>query len=167
MDKPMEVNPAKRKGPVFISYARSDFSCCEKIKHALAKAGIDCWRDTDDIKPGEKWLKRILEALEQSQAMIVLWSEASKNSDYMEREFLEAEKLKLRIIPVIIEGQDVPFRLNERIAIFLSVDWNAGINRLIRCFSEAPTQRQAELAWLQTLEQQLQNIYTPLAGESR
>lgn len=167
MDKPMEINPANRKGPVFISYARSDFSCCEKIKNALEKAGIDCWRDTDDIDAGDKWLDRLQEALEHAQAMIVLWSEASGDSDYMEREFLMADELKLRIIPVVIEGQDVPFHLKDRNAIFLSGDWNAGINRLIRCFSAAPTQRQAELDWLQTLEQQLQNIYTPLAGESR
>ena len=163
----MEINPAKRKGPIFISYARSDSACCEKIKNALEKAGIDCWRDTDDIKPGEKWLKRLQEALKQAQAMIVLCSKASEKSDYMELEFHEARELKLSIIPVIIEGQDVPFHLKDRNVIFLGDDWNAGINRLIRCFYEAPTQRQAELDWLQALEQQLQNIYTPLAGESR
>jgi hypothetical protein len=147
MDKPMEINPAKRKGPVFISYARSDFSCCEKIKDALEKAGIGCWRDTDDIEPGDDLLDRLQGALKHAQAMIVLCSKASEDSAYMKREFLEAEKLKLRIIPVIIEGQDVPFRLNERNAIILSEDWDKGINRLIRCLSAAPTQRQAELDW--------------------
>ena len=76
----MEVNPAKRKGPVFISYARSDFSCCEKIKSTLEKAGIDCWLDTDDIEPGDKWLKRIPEALAQAQAMIVLCSKRLKKT---------------------------------------------------------------------------------------
>ena len=163
----MEINPTNRKGPVFISYARSDFVCCEKIKNELETAGIDCWLDTDDIDPGDDWLDRLQKALAQAQAMIVLCSKAAENSVYMKREFLAAEKLKLRIIPVVIKGQDVPFRLNERNAIFLSNGWDAGINRLIRCFSAAPTQRQAEIDWLQTLEQQLQNIYTPLAGESR
>jgi hypothetical protein len=109
----MEINPTNRKGPVFISYARSDFACCEKIKNALEKAGIDCWRDTDDIKPGDKWLKRLQEALAQAQAMIVLCSKAAENSAYMEREFHQADELKLTIIPVIIEGHDVLFHLRR------------------------------------------------------
>ena len=84
MDKTMEINPAKRKGRVFISYARSDFSCCEKIKKALEEAGIDCWLDTDDIEPGDKWLKRIPEALAQARAMIILWSEASEKRGFVQ-----------------------------------------------------------------------------------
>jgi len=166
-NKPMTNNPANRDGPVFLSYARSDFAVCEQIKTALEKAGIACWRDTDDIEPGEKWLEGLAEALKQARAMIVLWSEASEHSDYMEREFHQAEELKLRIIPVILQGAGIPFRFKDRNAINLNDDWNTGIARLIRCFSGAPTQRQAELDWLQTLQQQLKTKYTPLAGESR
>jgi len=162
----MKINPANRDGPVFLSYARSDFADCEQIKTALEKADITCWRDTDDIEPGDKWLECLPEGLSNARAMIVLWSEASEQSAYMEREFHQAEKLKLRIIPIIIQGNNVPFHLQDRNAIYLNDDWNTGIDRLIRYFSGAPTQRQAELDWLQTLQQQLKNKYTPLAGES-
>ena len=163
----MKNNPANRDGPVFLSYARSDFAVCEQIKTALETAGITCWRDTDNIEPGEKWLECLPEALRNARAMIVLWSQASEQSAYMEREFHLAEELKLRIIPVNIDNQALPFHLTDRNAINLSHDWNKGIDRLIRCFLGASTQRQAELDWLETLQQQLKNKYTPLAGESR
>ena len=102
MDEPVEIIHPKREGNVFISYARSDISSSEKIKTVLEQAGIRCWMDTEDIKPGEKWLASLQEALHQSQAMVVVCSEAAKESGYMQREFNLANELKLTIIPNMI-----------------------------------------------------------------
>jgi hypothetical protein len=99
--------------------------------------------------------------------MVVIWTPAEAKSDYMEREFHQEEQIKLRIIPVITQGRDVPFDLKDRNAIFLENAWDTGIQRLVRCFIGAGTQRQAELDWLAALEQRLQTLYTPLSGSSR
>ncbi|ASF47991.1 NACHT domain-containing protein [Methylovulum psychrotolerans] len=153
--------------PVFLSYERSDYACCIKLKQALETAKITCWLDTEAIAPGGKWLEELPKALAQARAMIILWGAASANSPYMEREFHAAEKLQLRIIPVIAEGQELPFHLTDRNAIFLEQGWDSGITQLIAGLTATPNQRQSELAWLHSLQQDLYKLYTPLAGDSR
>ena len=95
MDEPVEITHSNREGHVFISYARSDFADCEKIKNALTQAGINCWLDTEDINPGDKWMTSLQKALQQAQAMVVVCSGAAKNSDYMEIEFHKANAADL------------------------------------------------------------------------
>ena len=115
----MNAQPEPNKDKVFLSYARADVAICDRIKNALEHAGIACWRDAEDVEPGAKWLASLPSALAQARAVVILLTPASETSNYMKLEFIEAEKLHLRIIPVIAQGREVPFHLSDRNAIFL------------------------------------------------
>jgi hypothetical protein len=56
---------------VFISYAHSDETLARKLAEALRAKGIDAWDDRH-ILPGDNWASVVSEALQKSDAMVVL-----------------------------------------------------------------------------------------------
>jgi hypothetical protein len=71
---------------VFISYARRDRPHAERLAHALETAGFTVWWDVDDLHSGLSFNRAIQQALESAQRVVVLWSRASIQSDYVEAE---------------------------------------------------------------------------------
>jgi hypothetical protein len=101
----------------FVSYAESDRNWARELRAHLARVGIEAWIDADELLPGDNWLKRIGSALESSDALLVLVSPASVQSESLRREVqfaLGSEKFEHRIIPVILEAADgMPWILNR------------------------------------------------------
>jgi WD40 repeat protein len=51
-------------GHAFISYVREDTAVVDRLQRALEEAGIDVWRDVDDIAPGSYWPDAVRAAIE-------------------------------------------------------------------------------------------------------
>ena len=62
---------------VFLSHAAQDKDAARLLAMKLRAAGIVVWRRGDEIYPGDNWAKKIGEALEQSEQMIVLLAAGS------------------------------------------------------------------------------------------
>jgi hypothetical protein len=76
-------------GHVFISYVREDSAEVERLAGRLAKAGIQVWRDTQDLWPGQDWRRQIRQAIERgSLAFIACFSDhsASRRASYQNEE---------------------------------------------------------------------------------
>lgn len=93
---------------VFISYSRKNLSFVEYLAKDLKAAGLDVWYDISDLVGGVQWLSKIQNAISQSQYFIVVLSPDSIQSEWVEREFLFAEKLKLKIVPLLLQPCDLP-----------------------------------------------------------
>lgn len=105
---------------VFISHAHENKALAQKLGKALKRDGWDVW-DDEQILPGDNWAEKIGQALEESQAMVVLLTGAGLSSNVRwEIEYALGKKsLKNRLIPVLvgpevnISTQNFPWILNH------------------------------------------------------
>lgn len=85
---------------VFISHANQDAEAAQQILAALEGEGVRCWIAPRDIMAGEQWAGSIVRAIEDSQAVLVVFSEASNGSPQVAREMELAVSNHKRLIPV-------------------------------------------------------------------
>ena len=93
---------------VFISHAHENEALAKKLGKALKGAGWDVW-DDEQILPGDNWAEKIGQALEESQAMVVLLTGAALSSSAVRWEIAYAlgeKRFKNRLIPVLVGSED-------------------------------------------------------------
>jgi exo-beta-1,3-glucanase (GH17 family) len=88
---------------VFISYSSIDKPIADAVCATLEAKGIRCWVAPRDIIPGSDWGGSIIEAINQSRVMILVFSSHSNNSHQVKREVERAATKGLAIIPFRIE----------------------------------------------------------------
>lgn len=91
---------------VFVSYSRKDKACAAKIARQLEAQGFRVWIDLESIEGGDDWRQSIQEAIPSAEAVILLWSQNSKDSDAVRREIELAGNERFtrpafRIIPML------------------------------------------------------------------
>lgn len=89
----------------FISHSKSDENVAQKVAHACHEAGFEVWDQHNEILPGDNWAEKIAQALRESEAMIVLISPDSLQSERIQREIeyaLGDERYRNRLIPVLL-----------------------------------------------------------------
>ena len=86
---------------VFVSYSSRDKVAVENIVRALTNAHEDPWLDKE-LSGGERWGRKILKQIRESDAFIVALSENSEQSKPCQAELNYAIALSLPIIPVQI-----------------------------------------------------------------
>ncbi|MBN1195578.1 MAG: toll/interleukin-1 receptor domain-containing protein [Methanomicrobiaceae archaeon] len=95
-----------RHHDVFISYSSKDKPVGDAVCAGLEAHGIRCWIAPRDVEPGENFPDAIIQAIEQSRVMVLIFSSSSNNSPHVIRELTKAFTSGLIIIPFRIE--DVP-----------------------------------------------------------
>ena len=93
---------------VFISYSRKDLVFVERLAKDLEAAGLEVWYDLSGLEVGTRWGREIQNALDQSQYFLVVLSPNSVDSEWVEKEFLYANNLKTKIIPLLFAPCRVP-----------------------------------------------------------
>ena len=124
---------------VFISHSHRDHSFAERLAHDLAIRGVDVWYSEWEMKPGDSLIRKVAEGIVSSGVMIVLLSENSVNSEWVEKELALAmrdslAKMGVRILPVLIEDCTFPRSfhfLGDTIYADFRVDYEAGLKRLL------------------------------------
>jgi hypothetical protein len=113
---------------VFISHAATDAKLAKRIADVLREAGLQVWDDTQ-ILPGDNWGAKLAEALQESDAMVVLLtpnSVGSPNLNYEVGYALGKSDYKGRLIPVIaaplgqLPKEDIPWVFHKLQMIHLS-----------------------------------------------
>src|SRR5262249_19243658 len=93
--------PQRRpEGMVFVSYARGDRDRVEPLVNVLA-ARFNVWWDKQ-IEAGESWRRAIMEKLDSARCVLVLWTEASVDRDFI---WSEIDRVKDRgiVVPVKLD----------------------------------------------------------------
>lgn len=91
--------------PVFISYSRRDQPYARALAEALRKHGFDVWID-DRIDYGTRWWRTIEEAIQNCGALVVIMTPDSRNSEWVEREILLAQRQNKPIFPLLLKGEE-------------------------------------------------------------
>lgn len=125
---------------VFISYARTDIAICRSIAEFLGEQGLDVWWDSS-LTNGQPFPQQLSDTIRASKAVLVIWTTASVNSDWVRKEALLAlEGQKLAAIR--IGAPEIP-------AEFASIHHHSFEQESIPWFSDgwlAVLDRLAELA---------------------
>ena len=107
---PGESKPSRRF-TVFLSYSRLDRAVAERLAGALGKAGCEVWWDAL-IEGGAVFTKSIETALEAADAVVVLWSKTSIQSDWVRDEAARGRDRK-RLVPITIDGSEPPLGFRQ------------------------------------------------------
>src|SRR4051812_17452499 len=101
---------------VFISHSAQDKAVADAVCAALESAAVRCWIAPRDVQPGRSFAGEITRAIQQSKAMVLIFSAHSNNSQQVLREVQLAVSSHLHIVQFRIE--DV--RPNDDLTYFLS-----------------------------------------------
>ena len=90
---------------VFISYATSDKAVADAVCSQLESIHrIRCWIAPRDVTPGASWAESIIDALDGSKIMVLIFSSNANASMQIEREVERAVHKGINIIPLRIEN---------------------------------------------------------------
>jgi hypothetical protein len=89
---------------IFLSYSSPDKPVADAVCAALEADGIRCWIAPRDILPGSTWAEAIVDAIEQSKAMVVIFSMSANSSPQVIREVDLAVSKGVIVIPFRIEA---------------------------------------------------------------
>ena len=112
---------------VFISYASQDRATAEKLANVLAGEGWSVWWDRT-IPPGKTFARMIEDALTAAKCVVVLWSQISRESDWVQNEARFGHKRQV-LIPALIEDVEPPFEFGHIHAASL-IDWQGDTSHL-------------------------------------
>ncbi|MGE3228518.1 MAG: toll/interleukin-1 receptor domain-containing protein [Hyphomicrobium sp.] len=104
--------PARLLRPYFfISYARYDSGRVESFLSLVRDLGLRFWIDREGITQAAGWAGQIVGAMKDSDAAVVLCSQASFQSENVAREIYLADHLKKPIAPIFLEAVRPPDEL--------------------------------------------------------
>ena len=90
---------------VFCSYSHRDTQMMNRIRHALEKMGIIVWTD-EGLTPGtESWKTTIETKIRNATGIVAILSPSANQSMWVERELEYASIHKIKIFPVLVEGE--------------------------------------------------------------
>ncbi len=94
---------------IFVSYVQEDAECAEHIHQGLEAKGYSAWREPASLSMESILYPRTVEnVILGSAAVILVWSNSAAQSEWIERQILFGQRLKKLIVPVVIDGTDLP-----------------------------------------------------------
>ncbi|RMA64284.1 toll/interleukin-1 receptor domain-containing protein [Ulvibacter antarcticus] len=120
---------------IFFSYSRDDSEFVLNLAKNLRKAGAGIWLDQLDIEAGTRWDSSIERALNKSNTLLVILSDTSVVSHNVLDEVSFALEENKKVVPVLLEECDIPFRLRRLQYADFTKDHKTGIATLIRALN--------------------------------
>jgi hypothetical protein len=91
---------------IFLSYSTEDAETTEQLAHAFEQEGWSVFWDRK-IPPGQRWEDVLERELEAAKCVVVLWSKAAVESEWVWEEASEAKDMG-KLVPVLIEDVKPP-----------------------------------------------------------
>ena len=115
----------------FLSYAREDAEFVLRLAKDLRVGGAGVWIDQLDIAPGQRWDRAVEDALAKCLELVVILSPAAvESTNVMDEVSLALEDGKT-VVPVLHRQCKIPFRLRRLQYVDLSLNYSAGLDRLL------------------------------------
>lgn len=89
---------------VFISYSSKDAHIINRILKQMQDAGIEYWKAPEMIPAGSNYAREIPRAIDQCQVFVLMISEASQDSIWVEKEVDCAINARKTIVPLNLTG---------------------------------------------------------------
>jgi hypothetical protein len=128
----LRAGQAVQINPLFISYSHKDSAFVDAMEKRLDAKGVRFWRDINDASSGR--LEKVVDrAMRQNPTVLLVLSENSVQSDWVEHEARSARDLEKELkrdvlCPVALDGawKDCPWpvRLREQIMEYNILDFS-------------------------------------------
>ncbi len=106
---------------VFISHSNQDLVWAESVCHMLEKNGAKCFLDQRDLdRTNSSWPAQLVQALTESNHIVLLLSRASSVSEEVLNEIANASAYGIDIIPILRENISIP---NELMFFIRKYEW--------------------------------------------
>src|SRR5262245_12311981 len=92
---------------VFLSYSRGDLDAVLVLEQRIGQR-VSVWRDQEKIYGGDRWPKVLGEAIDANDVVLLVWSQHSAASHYVEFEWCTALALRKPIIPWLLDETPLP-----------------------------------------------------------
>lgn len=124
------------KPKLFISYSHKDKEFALELSYALEEQGADVFIDKWEIKVGDYFLDKILEAIKASNFIVTILSSNSVKSEWVLYEIKEGKRLeqsykKTLILPIKIDDCSVPEVLEDKNYADFAANYNEAFNELL------------------------------------
>ena len=130
--------PTDSKARVFVSHSSKDKPFVRKLVEALNKHLLNIWVDEHEIKVGDSLVGKISEALKDADYLVIVLSQASVSSRWVEQELNAALTNQISgkgvVLPVLLEDCELPMLLRDRLYADFRADFNVGLEALVAAF---------------------------------
>lgn len=133
--------PTRTRLSAFISHHSSQVETARRLKRLLAARGIDGWLAPDDIAAGTAFDQSIVDQIDRSDAIVLLFCPQSDQSRHVKREVMLGEDGNKIILPVRLEdvrAQGLAYWLKD----YQWIDWFAGeeqaVDRIVTAMTRGP-----------------------------
>jgi tetratricopeptide (TPR) repeat protein len=122
---PPRTLTGKDQWNVFLSYRSVNRPWVLNLYDVLTQHGHKVFIDQCVLKPGDQLIKRLQDALMTSQSGILIWSSATADSEWVEREYevlerLATEKPGFQFVPLRLDKSEVPLFARSRVFLDFS-----------------------------------------------
>jgi len=123
--------------PIFISYTHSDKEFAQSLAVNLVQAKQNVWIDTWELNAGDSLIERIQSALGDADAILILLSENSVQSEWCRKELnsgltRELEEKSVLVIPIVLDVCEIPLFLKDKLRIDFRKDMDEQLALLLR-----------------------------------
>ncbi len=123
--------------PIFSSYNHADKSTAESLARILVQAKQNVWIDQWELNAGDSLIEKIEEALGGADAILVLLSESSTQSEWCKKELRsglvrELEEKSVLVIPILLDDCQIPLFLREKLWIDFRKNKDEQLELLLR-----------------------------------
>lgn len=99
------------KSNVFISYSHTDTSLVNPVVKLLRVNQSFVFQDHDTIKPGSKWQESLIEALADTNVVVIFWCGHAHHSEEVKKEWSMAMDKGKDIVPLLLDETPLPDEL--------------------------------------------------------
>lgn len=105
---------------IVISYAHEDNDFVDNLAGNLFKNRVHVWVDRWELKVGDSLLRKIESAIQDADALLVVLSKASVESEWCKKELTaglvrELEAKSVFVLPVVIDDCEIPLFLKDKL----------------------------------------------------
>ena len=122
--EPRTLNPPDQ-WHVFISYRSVDRPWAMNLFDVLTQHGYTAYIDQCALTPGSNLRTRLQEALGKSQSGVLIWSDATRDSEWVTKEWntlddLASTKPGFNFVPVVLDKSELPLFVRQRVYLDFS-----------------------------------------------
>lgn len=96
---------------VFISYSTRNADYANNLAGKLTEKGFDVWIDNRKLRVSQKWWEAIVKAIWTADALIVIMTPDSAQSEWVQKEVLLAINWKKPIFPLLLAGEEMDWTI--------------------------------------------------------
>jgi len=125
---------------IFISYSHKDKRFVDELAANLVKHKARVWVDRWELKVGDSIVQRIQSAIQEADALIVILSQASVESEWCKKELTaglvrELEEKRVVVLPALLEDCEIPIFLKDKLYADFRRDFQDGLRTTLEAIA--------------------------------